>query len=162
MLNQLVYKKGRENKKCKEITVEGPGDEFQVVRNAIDLQDILEAGFFPEIQQLIGTRLDSGRRVFELSRKLTTEVIEVINHKLKLTKSQVSNCFDILLLMLIDYNNKENMVYAAYFDYLKKKTRRLNSKDLFTKVNKKFFETFGVVEPVDYTIFINTNPNGKF
>ena len=106
--------------------------------------------------------MKTGRDVFNYSKYLTNEKLKLINKELKITQSQISNAFDIFLLMIVDHENKDSDTYIAYFDYLRKKTEKLNSKKLFyTRIHKKFFEFEGEVVPIDYSMFINKNPKSK-
>jgi len=44
------------DKKCTEITVEDPSDDFQQMKDALDIKMIWKAGFFKSIRNIIGPK----------------------------------------------------------------------------------------------------------
>jgi len=69
--------------------VEEPSTEFTVLRDVIDCQNLLSSGFFQNIQL-----------------KLDEQTIKAVKSKLKLAKSQIRHCYEILMLKLIDINKE--------------------------------------------------------
>ena len=83
--------------KCKLMVVEDPADDFQRMKDALDIKMILKAGFFRSVHdsglQNPSTMIDL--EMFKLIGIDHKEISE-IRSKLKLKKENVLRCFELL------------------------------------------------------------------
>lgn len=55
-LLELMYSHYLADKKCTEITVEDPSDDFQRIKDALDIKLIWNSGYFKSIRKLLGSQ----------------------------------------------------------------------------------------------------------
>ena len=100
--------------------VEDPADDFQRMKDALDIKMILRAGFFKSIRGLgladpkVYLKSDSFKIV-----GLDHHEINQIRTKLKLKKENIMRCFELLQIACLD--PKESDVHEAYRKYVLRK-----------------------------------------
>lgn len=97
------------DKRCTEITVEEPSDDFQQLKDALDIKLIWEAGFFKSIRKMIKLRQKGQKPTKVLVNKdnfdllaLDQEEILEIQQALKLKKQNILRCFELVVLSKLD------------------------------------------------------------
>ncbi len=117
--------------------VEDPADDFQRMKDALDIKMILKAGFFRSIRGLgLG---DSKKYLRQDSFKmcgLDHHEINEIRAKIKLKKENVLRCFELLQIACLDPHDAD--LHEAYRKYVLRKFTE--SRDLLLPYFK--FENF--------------------
>lgn len=85
------------------MTVEDPAEDFQRMKDGLDIKMILNAGFFRSIRNL-GLHNPKVCLNSEAFKYVTLEHKEIneIKTKLKLRKDNIQRCFELLLLACLD------------------------------------------------------------
>ena len=130
-----------------------------MMKDNLDMKLLLELPEFQSFREKIIDPISDAKAIFEYSRKLNKDNLEILNKSTKLRKAQISRIFDIILLASIDQSTPVSL--SAYEGFLRKKIERLNSQVLFTKVREKYIEHEGVEVPVNYASFAPNNPERK-
>lgn len=112
-LLSIIYQHYIKDKKCQSMTVEDPAEDFQRMKDGLDIKMILQAGFFRSIRKLglHNPRVHLNCESFKLAQLEHKEINE-IKTKLKLKKDNIQRCFELLLLACL--NQDDNHVYEAY------------------------------------------------
>jgi hypothetical protein len=108
---QIIYSHYLRDRQCTLIVVEDPANDFQRMKDVVDLNLILQAGFFQSMQAIENHEfLDMER--FKLCNNLDHKEVSHIRQKLKLTKDNVLRCFELLLLAHLDPH--DGKLHEAY------------------------------------------------
>ena len=98
------------DRRCTLIVVEDPATDFQRMKDSVDINLILQHGFFQAIRGLKKDFLDVDS--FKECAVLEAKEVAEIRSKLKLRKDNVMRCFELLLLAHLDPNCGK--VHEAY------------------------------------------------
>ena len=133
--------------KCFQMTVEGPGEMFQVVRDALDTFRLIKSGVFLPAGESSANSFNDQTQIQRLVGQFNLEKAQEVSQKLKITVSQASRIFDLYLLYLT--NNSDDKMLTAFKGYYKRKLARQNQKKLIVKTPKKHIEFLGEMQPVN-------------
>lgn len=133
--------------KCFQITVEGSGELFQVVRDALDTQRLIKSNLFKIEGDAKARSLNDQAKAQQLISQFSVEKVLETSEKLKLTPAQASRIFDTLLLYLID--DKDQNMMTLYKGYYRRKLTEINAKKLIKKQVKKYIEFEGQLMDVN-------------
>lgn len=133
--------------KCFQITVEGSGELFQVVRDALDTQRLIKSNLFTIEGEIKPRILRDQTKAQQLISQFSVEKVLETSQKLKLTPAQASRVFDTLLLYLID--DKDQSMMTLYKGYYRRKLTEINAKKLIKKQVKKYIEFEGQILDVN-------------
>lgn len=135
------------SKQCFQITVEGPGESFQIIRDALDTARLIKSEILIKSDIAKADSFTSQIQVQQLTSQFNLENIELVSDQLKITHAQASRIFDILLLYLID--DEDHNMMTAFKGYYKRKLNDQNSKKLIQKTPKKHIEFYGKIQEVN-------------
>lgn len=99
------------DKRCTEITVEDPSDDFQQMKDALDIKLIWNAGFLKSLRHLILTKQGKIRKGPFINKEnfdsITLDQDEIldIQDALKLKKQNILRCFELIILTLLDQSD---------------------------------------------------------
>lgn len=101
-----------ENKLCEEFSVEEPSDEFQSLMDLIEIKLIKQAGNFSSLNQILksGKRTAHKQYINSLNFDklcLDQEEIQSFQRRLKLTKTRIIRCFELMILAKLDPNDHQ-------------------------------------------------------
>jgi hypothetical protein len=91
--------------------VEDPAADFQRMKDVVDINLILQNGYFQSMQAL-GSHECINLDRFPACSNLDYKEVSTIRHKLKLTKDNILRCFELLLLAHLD--SQDSRVHEAY------------------------------------------------
>lgn len=91
--------------------MEDPAADFQRMKDVVDINLILEHGFFTSMNAL-GFNSFMDQDTFKCCSLLDHREISVIKQKLKLSKDNILRCFELLLIAFLDPN--DGKVHEAY------------------------------------------------
>ncbi|TNV83269.1 hypothetical protein FGO68_gene11080 [Halteria grandinella] len=130
-LLELMYNFYLNDKRCTEITVEDPSDDFQQMKDALDIKLIWGAGYFKTVRKLISQtkkRVAGGKKSapgaiinkdnFDLL-VLDNDEIQDIQDDLKLKKQNIHRCFELVVLSLLDQT--DSVAHQKFAQEVKKK-----------------------------------------
>ena len=109
-----MYQYYLDDQRCTEITVEDPSDDFQQMKDALDIKLIWHAGFFRTVRKIIApSKIGQKRSVRQVyvnkdnfdSCVLDQDEILEIQEELKLKKQNILRCFELIVLSLLDPND---------------------------------------------------------
>jgi len=142
-LLEIIYKTYLSTSKCQVMVVEDPADDFQRMKDSLDVKLILKAGYF---RSLRGLNLHLPNKVLNCDSfkqcTLDHKEISEIKAKLKLKKENIQRCFELLQISCLDPNDSD--VHEAYRKYILRKFAE--SRDLLLPYFK--FENFA-----DHSVF---------
>lgn len=130
---QLVYEKILKDEDCIELTVEDASEDFQSLRDLLDVSYIIKSNFMAWAVkfQKASPELAEFRNI-----TLPEKEIEMIHNKLKLTKNQIHRVFEILKLAV---GKMENPDYLLNFKKnLKERLYKANRTNFFPFLKKKY------------------------
>jgi len=131
------------------MTVEGPSQNFQIIRDIKDTLLILnDSEFFSTWKSFFQKKLEKSSEISTLTKKFNHELLQDISKNLKLREKQVSRIFDILLLLTLKVD--DHMMKTAYGGYLRRKLEKLTLQIFVTQSKTKHLEFEGEMEDVDY------------
>lgn len=133
--------------KCFRITVEGSGDSFQIIRDALDTQRLVESKLLAIGGDTKPCSLKDQTKLQQVIAQFNTAKLLEISEKLKLTPAQASRIFDTLLLYLID--DKDQGLMTLYKGYYRRKLGEINAKKLIKKHARKHIEFEGEILDVN-------------
>ncbi|KAI8615626.1 acyl-CoA N-acyltransferase [Chytriomyces sp. MP71] len=158
-LYHTVKKEFLSRKEIADFGVEDPNDDFQILRDICDLQDLLDdvekirkaktTAAPPSLSSLHLPVLAAGRVVDMETRAAVNSVVEQVkNGEYKLSKGQAARCIEILLLKFLDSRDKK--ACQEYRLLVKKRLYQRNEEVLsgmeVTEMQGKLQETFESVE----------------
>ena len=114
-LVEKIYKHYLSTTKCKLMVVEDPADDFQRMKDVLDIKMILSAGFFRSIIDC-GLQNPSTTIDLEMFKLISIDHKEVseIRNKLKLKKENVLRCFELLQIACLPEDNEIHEAYRKY------------------------------------------------
>ena len=136
-LLEIMYNHYLSISKCQVMVVEDPADDFQRMKDALDIKFIIRAGYFRSIRNL-GLHDPSKNLDCESFKHcmLDHKEINEIRIKLKLKKENIQRCFELLQISCLDPDDAD--VHEAYRKYVLRKFAE--SRDLLLPYFK--FENF--------------------
>ena len=136
-LLETIYNYYLRVQKCLCMIVEDPADDFQRMKDALDIKMILRAGYFRSIR---GLGLANPRKHLRIDSfkmcGLDHREINEIRAKLKLKKENIQRCFELLQIACLDQDDAD--LHEAYRKYVLRKFTE--SRDLLLPYFK--FENF--------------------
>ena len=136
-LLEVIYQHYITASKCPIMVVEDPAEDFQRMKDSLDIKIILKSGFFRSIRNL-GLHVPSRKLDCATFKHCSLDHREIseIRTRLKLKKENIQRCFELLLVACLDPDDKA--VHEAYRKYVLRKFAE--SRDLLLPYFK--FENF--------------------
>ncbi|KAF0775353.1 hypothetical protein AaE_000947, partial [Aphanomyces astaci] len=105
-----------------EVTVEDPVPGFSMLRDVVDVKTCLSHGFFGLPPSEATASAGHG------TRALTPDDVAAVKKSLKVTKTQVHRCYEMLKLRFVDRTNEPE--YKAFRLEVKRRLHSLHMEDL--------------------------------
>lgn len=123
------------------MTVEGPGEMFQIIRDALDTTRLIKQEIFLPMSESKANSFKDQTQIQKLIANFNLQKVKEVSQLLKITHAQASRIFDTYLLFLID--SSDDSMITAYKGYYRRKLALQNQKKLIKNTPKKHIEFYG-------------------
>jgi hypothetical protein len=103
--------------KCFQMTVEGPGELFQIVRDTLDTKRLIQSEIFFPAEEGKANSYTTSAQIQKLIGQFNLQKVLEVSQKLKITHAQASRIFDTLLLYLV--NTSDHSLMTAFKGYFR-------------------------------------------
>ena len=153
---QLFNEKAFKDEKCFQISVESPSEQFQIVRDVIDILHLKKLSLFDHLSK---PTIKTPQEFHILASSLTKSKLEEISKESKLRPLQVFRAFQISLMLCIDMSN--SIMETAFKSNMIRKIAKQKESELLQSSNPrpKHIEFDGQIQPYNLEEFQAPNNN---